>query len=64
MGPNEFAVVLHQIVSWGILVASLFINTMYSADSLSPDMLEPITMINKPVDIVDNIDLRMLVLNT
>nr|YP_010951164.1 cytochrome c oxidase subunit 1 [Peltigera neocanina (nom. ined.)]WML72168.1 cytochrome c oxidase subunit 1 [Peltigera neocanina (nom. ined.)] len=56
MGPNEFAVVLDQIVSGGIFVASLFIKTMYSADNLSPDMLEPITMINKPVDIVDNID--------
>lgn len=56
MGPNEFAVVLDQIVSGGIFVSSLFIKTMYSADTLSPDMLEPITMINKPVDIVDNID--------
>nr|YP_005351176.1 cytochrome c oxidase subunit 1 [Peltigera malacea]AEK48304.1 cytochrome c oxidase subunit 1 [Peltigera malacea] len=55
MGPNEFGVVLDQIVSGGIFVASLFIKTMYSADHLSPDMLEPITMINKPVDIVDNI---------
>ena len=52
-GPNVFAVVLDQIVSGGIFVASLFRETMYSADHFSPEMLEPITMINKPVDIVD-----------
>nr|YP_010951225.1 cytochrome c oxidase subunit 1 [Peltigera neckeri]WML72229.1 cytochrome c oxidase subunit 1 [Peltigera neckeri] len=56
MGPNELAFVLHQIVSEGIFVASLIIKTMYSADHLTPDMLEPITMINKPVDLLDNLD--------
>lgn len=56
MGPNELAFVLHQIISEGIFVASLIIKTMYSADHLTPDMLEPITMINKPVDLLDNLD--------
>ena len=55
MGPNEFSVVLDQIVSRGIFVAFLFIKTIYSTNHLSIDMLEPIIMINKPVDIIDNI---------
>lgn len=54
MSPNEFAGLLHQILSGGVLVASLILKTVCLADHLSTEM--PVTMINKPVALLDNID--------
>lgn len=54
MSPNEFAGLLHQILSGGVLVASLILKTVCLADHLSTEM--PVTMINKPVALLYNID--------
>ena len=56
MDPNDLAILMHQIFGGGIFVASLILKTFFSAYHLTPEMLEPVTMINKPVDLLNNLD--------